>query len=120
MVSDMGVDMALSPLEITLAQLLRIIQGKKRVVSSQLIQGQAEIMEIVVDQRMRITGKPLKNMTLPDGVLIAAIHRGKELIIPNGNTEIRDGDRVLIVCLLSDIIELEKLLRNSGKLDFLK
>lgn len=53
-------------------------------------------------------------------MLIAAIHRGKELIIPTGDTVIKDGDRVLVVCLLSDLIELEKLLRNTKKLDFLK
>ena len=120
MVSEMGVDMALNPLDITVSQILRVIQGKKRVVSSRLIQGQAEIIEINVDQRMRLTRRPLKELTFPSGVLIAAIHRGKELIIPNGDTEIKDGDRVLIVCLLSDIIELEKLLRNTKKLDFLK
>ena len=120
MVSEMGVDMALNPLDITVSQILRVIQGKKRVVSSRLIQGQAEIIEINVDQRMRLTRRPLKELTFPSGVLIAAIHRGKELIIPNGDTEIKDGDRVLIVCLLSDIIELEKLLRNTKRLDFLK
>ena len=120
MVSEMGVDMALNPLDITVSQILRVIQGKKRVVSSRLIQGQAEIIEINVDQRMRLTRRPLKELTFPNGVLIAAIHRGKELIIPNGDTEIKDGDRVLIVCLLSDIIELEKLLRNTKRLDFLK
>ena len=120
MVSQMGVDMALNPLDITVSQILRVIQGKKRIVSSRLIQGQAEIIEINIDERMRLTKKPLKDLTFPDGVLIAAIHRGKELIIPTGDTVIKDGDRVLVVCLLSDLIELEKLLRNTKKLDFLK
>ena len=120
MVAQMGVDMALNPQDIAVAQVLRVIQGKKRVVSSQLIQGQAEIMEVIVDHRMKIVDTPLKNMELPDGVLIAAIHRGQELIIPGGDTQIKTGDRVLIVCLLSDIVELEKIMRNTGRLDFLK
>ena len=120
MVSQMGVDMALNPQDIAVAQVLRVVQGKKRVVSSQLIQGQAEIMEFIVDDRMKIREKPLKKMELPSGVLIAAIHRGQELIIPGGETVLQTGDRVIIVCLLSDIVELEKILRNTGKLDFLK
>lgn len=120
MVSQMGVDMALNPQDIAVSQILRIIQGKKRIVSSQLIQGQAEIMEVIVDQRMKIVDKPLKKMQLPDGVLFAAIHRGSELIIPNGDTVIQYDDRLLIVCLLSDMVKLEKILRNTGKLDFLK
>ena len=46
----------------------------------------------------------------PDGVLIAAIHRGNHVIIPNGQTMIHEDDKVTIFCLLSDIGELEKLM----------
>jgi trk system potassium uptake protein TrkA len=120
MISQLGVDMALNPQDIAVSQILRVIQGKKRIVSSQLIQGQAEIMEVIVDHRMKIVDRPLKKIDLPAGVLIAAIHRGQELIIPNGDTVIQYDDRVLIVCLLSDLVNLEKILRNTGKLDFLK
>jgi trk system potassium uptake protein TrkA len=120
MISQLGVDMALNPQDIAVSQILRVIQGKKRIVSSQLIQGQAEIMEVIVDHRMKIVDRPLKKIDLPSGVLIAAIHRGQELIIPNGDTVIQYDDRVLIVCLLSDLVNLEKILRNTGKLDFLK
>ena len=120
MVAQMGVDMALNPQDIAVSQILRVIQGKKRIVTSQLIQGQAEIMEVIVDHRMKIVDKPLKNLELPKGVLIAAIHRGRELIIPNGDTVIEYDDRVLIVCLLSDMVNLEKILRNTGKFDFLR
>ena len=77
-------------------------------------------MEIIVDHRMKIVDKPLKNLELPDGVLFAAIHRGQELIIPNGDTVIEYDDRLLIVCLLSDMVNLEKILRNTGKFDFLR
>ena len=52
-------------------------------------------------------------MHLPDGVLIAAIHRGNQLIIPDGDTKILEDDKVIIFCLLSDITEMEKLLRTK-------
>ena len=52
MVAQLGVDMALNPLDISVSYLLRLIKGKKKVVSSQLIQGQAEIMEVIVDSDM--------------------------------------------------------------------
>lgn len=120
MVSQLGVDMALNPLDISVSYLLRLIQGKKKVVSSQLIQGQAEIMEIIVDSDMRIAKKALKDLSLPDGVLITAIHRGTKLIIPNGDTVINYNDKVLFICLLSDLVELEKILKNTGKFDFFR
>lgn len=120
MVAQLGVDMALNPLDISVSYLLRLIKGKKKVVSSQLIQGQAEIMEVIVDSNMRIAKKSLKDLSLPEGALIAAIHRGTELIIPNGDTVINYDDKVLFICLLSDLIELEKILKNTGKFDFFR
>jgi len=119
MVSQMGVDMALNPLDITVSNILRIIQGDKRVLSSQLIQGQAEIMEIVAADHMNMTDRPLNDINLPDGVIVAAIHRGLNVIIPNGDTIIRKGDKVIILCLLSEVADLEKLLRTKGRTDFL-
>lgn len=109
LIEKMGVDMVLNPLDIVASNILRYIQGSKRIISYLLIQGQAEIMEIIATDDMRLANVPLRDIKLPDGVLIAAIHRKQEVIIPNGNTRIHANDKVTIFCLLSDIGELEKL-----------
>lgn len=119
-ISSMGIDMALNPQDITTSTILRLVQGKKKVLSSQLIQGQAEIMEIIATPHMKILDTPLKNLHLPDGLIIAAIHRGHDVIIPNGDTSIKINDRVMILSLLSDISSTEKFLNDSGKLGFFK
>ncbi len=111
LIEQMGIDMALNPLDIITSTILRYVQGDKKIISSLLIQGQAEIMEIIASNKMQFANKPLCEMDLPDGVLIAAIHRGNSVIIPNGNTEIIEGDKVTIFCLLSDINELEALFK---------
>ena len=113
LIEKLGIDMALNPLDITASNILRFIQGEKRVISSQLIQGQAEIMEIVADKNMQLLGVPISKLPLPDGVIIAAIHRDNQVIIPNGATEIKECDRVIIFCLLSDVPRLEKLFRSA-------
>ena len=73
----------------------------KRVNGFSMLEDQAyilrQILTILDDER-------------PDGVLIAAIHRGNKVIIPNGQTMIHEDDKVTIFCLLSDIGELEKLM----------
>jgi len=74
---------------------------------------QAELMEIRATDRMAIMNTPLKELKLPNDVLIVAIHRGNELIIPSGTTEIQEDDRVIILSLLTEIPVLEKLLRNK-------
>jgi len=116
LIEDMGIDMVLNPLNITASSILRFIQGSKRIVSSQLIQGQAEILEIIAGSHMAILHVPLVNLHLPEGVIIAAIHRGSDFIIPKGDTVILENDRVIIMSLLSEIPKLEKLLRNTGRL----
>lgn len=120
MISSLGVDMVLNPLDIAVSHILRIIQGNKRVLSSELIQGQAEIMEIVAADHMKMTERALKEIRFPEGVIVAAIHRGTEIIIPNGDTIIEKNDRVTILCLLSELTELEKLLRVTGRGDFIQ
>lgn len=119
LIESMGIDMALNPLDMTASHVLRFIQGSKRVISSQLIQGQAEIIEIIADDHMKLANRPIEDLDLPDGVMIAAIHRGTDAIIPNGNTVIKKDDKVIIICLLSDVPDLEKFIR-SGRAGFFK
>lgn len=114
LIERMGVDMVLNPLNITASNILRFIQGDKKIISSLLLQGQAEIMEIVAHSHMQIIDVPLKKLNLSSGVLIAAIHRGQKVIIPDGDTEIKWNDRVIILSLLSEIGDLEKLLKNKN------
>ncbi len=111
LIEKLGIDMALNPLDIVASIILRYIQGSKRIVSSLLIQGQAEITEIIASDTMKFTNVPLNELDLPDGVIIAAIHRGNSIIIPDGTTSILADDKVTIFCLLSDLTELEALFK---------
>jgi K+ transport systems, NAD-binding component len=119
LISNLGVDMVLNPLDITVSNIMRTIQGSKRVISSRLIQGQAEIMEIVAAPHMKLIDKPIKQLRLPTGMLIAAVRRGNEAMIPNGDTVIKQGDRVILICLLSEVTDLEKILRAGKATDFI-
>ncbi len=44
-----------------------------------------------------LIGRKLREISLPDGTLIAMILRGDELIVPRGDTALRDGDRVTVI-----------------------
>ena len=121
-ITDMGIDMALNPLDITASEIIRFVQGYSKVLSTQLIQGQAEIMEFIASPKTRIINKPLMDLELPSGVLIAAVHRNNRVIIPTGTTVIEEHDRVTLICLLSELGATEGLISESGhnRLGFLK
>ncbi|MDR1246749.1 MAG: Trk system potassium transporter TrkA [Clostridiales Family XIII bacterium] len=111
LIESMGIDMVMNPVDISAGYMLRIIQGSELIVLSKLIQGQAELIEFIADENMMLADKPISELGLPNDLIIASIHRGNNVIIPTGDTEIEEGDRVLIFCLLSEVNDLEKLLR---------
>lgn len=120
LIGTLGIDVVLNPMDISASTILRMINGEKRVLSNILLRGQAELLEIYTDENMSLIGVPLKDLHLPDFCLIAAINRGDETIIPDGNTIIRPGDHVIIVCQLAQIGYIEALLKPSQKIGLLK
>ena len=54
----------------------------------------------------------LKNLKLKKGLLIAAIVRGDEAIIPNGNDMILEGDRVIVVARSLFLDDLNDILKD--------
>ena len=54
-------------------------------------------MEFYVKKQEKIINIPLKDLKIKQNCLIACIIRKHEIIIPNGNTEIKVGDNVVVV-----------------------
>jgi basic amino acid/polyamine antiporter, APA family len=49
---------------------------------------------------------PMRDLHLPEGSLVAIVHREGKMIIPHGDTTLRQGDRLTIVGLPASITEL--------------
>lgn len=98
-----GLESLVSPKLITVGRILRVVrslQNKKGSVMVSLYRfgnNDAEAAEFEVNNTARNLGKPLKNLSLKPGVLIAAILHKNKVVIPSGNTTIAKGDRVLII-----------------------
>lgn len=54
-------------------------------------------LTLAVDHRSSWCNQILRQLNLPKGLLLIAIHRGQDVVIPNGNTQIMKGDK-LILC----------------------
>lgn len=120
LIEKLGIDVVLNPLDITASAILRRIRGTKRVLSSVILQGQAELMEVYAQEGMRMINVPLRDFDLPDYIIIATIIRNGKAVIPDGDTRIILGDRVIIVCSLSGIGYVEKLFKPNVLLNILK
>ncbi|MBD0319673.1 MAG: hypothetical protein ICV87_05025 [Gemmatimonadetes bacterium] len=56
-----------------------------------------DIVEYTVGPESRAAGKRVRDLALPDGVVLALVARGQEFIPPRGSTSVRAGDHVFVV-----------------------
>ncbi|OOF35785.1 Trk system potassium transporter TrkA [Rodentibacter heidelbergensis] len=112
------IDIAVSPQQATISALLGYVRkGDVKNVAS-LHHGTAEAIEIVAHgdvNSSNIIGRRIRDIRLPTGCIIGAILRHNEVIIGHKNTEIQDGDQVVVY--LSDkkaVSEIEKLFQPSA------
>jgi trk system potassium uptake protein len=68
----------------------------------------AEVFEFIAKADARITQKPVKDLGFPDEAKIGGIIRGEEGYIANGNSQVQEGDKVVVFTLPSGIKKLEK------------
>lgn len=55
-----------------------------------------EVVEYVVPIAARVTGQYLRDLALPDGVVMTLVVRGSEVIMPRGSTRLLPGDHVFV------------------------
>jgi cell volume regulation protein A len=57
----------------------------------------AEIVDYTIGETSGLVGRPIGDLRLPEGALVALISRDKSLIAPRGSTELRAGDHVFVI-----------------------
>lgn len=55
------------------------------------------VIEVQVTPDSRACGKRLADLVLGQGVLVMAVNRGSQLMVPDGKTELQRGDTLLII-----------------------
>ena len=56
-----------------------------------------KLAEITLTEESLLHGNTLKELKLPEGMLVMMIKREDKFIVPNGSVELRAGDRLLII-----------------------
>lgn len=104
LVQDTRIGSIISPKDLVANQITRYVRAlansEGSVVESlyKMMGGQVEALEFTAGPECReLLDKPMKDLPLKNGVLVGAIARDKEIVIPDGNTCIREGDHVVVV-----------------------
>ncbi len=115
LVERLGVDAAISPRLITISEILRFIRGGRLLSLSLLLNGQAEVVELIIPAESRVVGRSLERLGLPKGVIIGAILRDHKIIVPQGKDVIHGHDRLVVFAVGQTVRTIESLFDVGGK-----
>lgn len=109
----LGIDAFIDPRATTVSTILRHVRrGRIRDLQS-IENGEAEVIEAEALETSTLVGKPLRDAELPDGIIIGAIVRDGEVIVPRGGTIVQTKDRVILFAERDMVREVEKMFRVS-------
>lgn len=116
-IKHLDLDSIIYPKNITSEAITRYVRAMKNTIGSNvetlysIVKGQIEAAEFSIKEGSPVVGVPLAKLHLQDGVLIAAILRGKTVITPHGDDEIQPGDSVVIVSNHTEMQDISDILK---------
>ena len=103
LLDELGIDNTVSPKQVVAGRIVSYVRalansrGSNVQTLYQLVNDRVEALEFVARKRAPFYDKPLKDLVIKKNCLIACIIRGSQVIIPNGMSQIRLGDSVVVV-----------------------
>ncbi len=91
-----------------------IWQEEARELKASLQKGGGALEQVQIAADSPVRGQKVKDLDLPREVLLGPVRRGRELVIPHGETELREGDRIALMGTRKDVTAAKKYLRGKG------
>ena len=95
-INSLGMDIVINPRLITVGSILQYIRRGHTLSVVKFHQSEAEAIELVAEDGSKIVGKPLRDISFPQGSILGAIVREGVMQIPAGNTIINPDERVIV------------------------
>ena len=108
----------ITPKSIAVDAIMHFIRGRVNAQYSDLqamhhlANGQIETLQFQIKEANKMTAKPLSQLKLKKGVLIAAIIRKGKTIFPTGEDMLEVGDKLLVTTLLPNITKIYDLIER--------
>ena len=94
-ITFLGVGMVAIPTGIISAGFVEQDTRLKRL-TEQASEFDMHFIKVRLNKKDGWTGREIKDLGLPDGMIVAAIQRDRRVIVPKGDTELKDGDVLVI------------------------
>jgi len=106
---SIGIDNLVNKKLLAANNIFRYIRKGEVVAMTKLNNMNAELLEFVVHPSSNICNKRIKDIDFPRSAIIGGVIRNGEGLIALGDFQIKEGDRVVVCCLLRSIKRVEKL-----------
>lgn len=117
-VDDLNLGSVVHPKSLTAEYIVSFVRAMQNSIGSNvetlyhLIENRVEALEFVIQEGAPVLGVQLSELRTKKGVLIAAINRNGRVIIPNGQSHISVGDRVVVVTTHSGFRDIRDILEE--------
>ncbi len=106
----LGIDAVVAPNTITISSILRHVRHRSVSALYALREGFGEVIEATAQPGSRLVRGSIREVGVPEGMLIGAIVRDDQVIIPTSSTGIEPGDRLIAVVTYRALRKAEALL----------
>ncbi len=112
---SLGIDAVVRPSEQLAREILRIVTVPGALDMDYLVHGRVSLLRHLVEEGAPITRYPLRQLALPDGVLLVMKRRGEDTEIPQGHSTFAPGDKVTAMGTARGVHELRyRFLRSNS------
>ncbi|GAB4376291.1 MAG: Trk system potassium transporter TrkA [Acidobacteriota bacterium] len=104
-----GIHASVSPRLASVGEILKFVRGLHVEEVQSLPFEKIEVSTVDVDDSSPLAGRPLRELGIPQGVLVAAVLDGDRVIVPDGETVIRPGSKAVLFSTAESAARLARL-----------
>lgn len=111
--NDMKIDLVINPERITAVEIDHILMTPSALNVDEFAEGKVRMFEAKIREDSPLINIPLKDLQIPQDILMAMVFRRHRMIIPRGNDYVMPGDNVYFVGKHEAIREFENSFGNT-------
>ena len=118
LIKDYGLTNIFSPREVITDLILTYVRTVENIGFAsadyvhRFVNNKVEALEFQVPDNFKYIGIPLKNLILEKDILVAGVVRNGEFIVADGNLDIKEKDRIMIISFEKKIKDLRDIIRG--------
>ena len=113
LVEKIGIDRAISPRVVMAREMLSLLNKERVFTLATLDGGKAEILQLVVEGK-DFAGHSLRDLSLPEGVLVLSLRHGRDFVVPQADTRFQLEDDILVICRRDQRKNIVRLITGSA------